>query len=227
MEWDEGQRSRLETALNEADVVGIRLEPSGRHVDVLLHVLSLPPNGPLPKDGRRILRLTSPSELRFLLRQDRVGAQVSDQPILPLADLATVEHFFESLSWGGSIYGWRFFDEPELTSDWPAEPSLTVRLRDTQANHTFYWFNECGVEVDGNSLSYCIEGTVAFDDICVLDAGGTEVSVEAFIVDGVHQWDAFYARDERLSAEAQREAQRDAPKWHDWATGVQSATGAL
>lgn len=80
-------------------------------------------------------------------------------------------------------------------------PSLTVRLRDTQANHTFYWLSECGVELDGSLLGYCIEGTAAFDDLCVLEAGGTDVSVEAFIVAGVRQWDPFYARDERFSGE--------------------------
>lgn len=55
--WDEAEGSRLENALNESDVVGVRLKPSG-HANVLLHVLSLPPSGPLPKDPRRVLRLT-------------------------------------------------------------------------------------------------------------------------------------------------------------------------
>jgi hypothetical protein len=72
MDWDNETRERLETALNESDVVGVRLDSSELHVDVLLHVLSLPANGLLAKDGRRILRLTAPSELRFLLRTDPV-----------------------------------------------------------------------------------------------------------------------------------------------------------
>jgi hypothetical protein len=175
MEWDNQTRERLETALNESDVVGVRLDPSEQHVDVLLHVLSLPLNGPLAKDGRRILRLMTPSELRFLLRTDPVGEQPANRPAIPIADLAAVERFFDSLAWGGSIYGWRFFDEPDLTSDWPMKPSLAVQLRDLPADHTFYWFNECGVEQDGTIASYCIEGTIGLDDLLVLDASGNEI----------------------------------------------------
>lgn len=165
-------------------------------------------------------RLTAPSELRFLLRSDRVGEQLSDSPAVPLADLAAVESLFDSLARGGSIYGWRFFDDPELTSDWPVEASLAVQVRDTSARLTFYWFNECGVEHDGATATYCIEGTVAFDDLLVLDASGSEIPTETFIADGVRQWDALYVHDERLTVDAQREAQQGAPKWRKWATAA-------
>lgn len=226
MEWTEVERSRLETALNESDVVGVRLEPSG-DVDILLHVLSLPPSGPLPTDGRRVLRLTSAHELSFLLRADGVGEQLADQRAIPLADLAAVEAFFASVAWGGSIYGWRFFDDPELTADWPAEPSLTVRPPGaTPGDHTFYWFNECGATEGQDTVGYCIEGTITFHDVRVLDAFGNELSIETFIADGIRHWDALFARDERLSPEAQQVAQRGAPKWRAWAEGSQGAPGS-
>lgn len=227
MDWHDETREGLEMALNESDVVGIRLDPSERYVDVLLHVLSLPVSGPLPKDGRRVLRLTAPSELRFLLRTGPVGEQPSDHPAVPLPDLTAVERFFDSLAWGGSIYGWRFFDDSELTSDWPVKPSLTVQLRDTPALHSFYWFNECGVEQGVETTSYCIEGTIAFDDLLVLDASGNEISTETFIADGVRHWEALYVHDARLSTGAQRAAQQGAPKWREWATGGRSAIGTL
>lgn len=153
---------------------------------------------------------------------------MSDQPAIPLVDLEAVEQFFDSLAWGGSIYGWRFFDDPQLTADWPAESSLAVRLQDTPADHhTFYWFNECGLEGPGGAAGYCIEGTVTFGDIRVLDAVGSELPIETFIDDGVRHWDALHARDERLSADSQREAQQGAPKWRDWATGGQAPVGTF
>lgn len=225
MDWDDATRESLETALNESDVVGVRLDPAGAHVDVLLHVIALPESGPLLKDGRRIMRLTRPSELRFLLRRDPIGQQTATQPAIPLADVDAVEKFFDSLAWGGSIYGWRFFDEPGLTSDWPAEPSLRVSVRTGGGAHSFYWFNECGVEKDGETEGFCIEGTVTFDDLVVLDAAGREIPIDAFIADGVRQWDSLYAHDERLSVDAQRESQQEAPKWRRWALGSQSAMG--
>jgi hypothetical protein len=227
VEWDDATRERLEVALNESDVVGVRLDPGGAHVDVLLHVIALPESGPLTKDGRRIVRLTRPAELRFLLRRDPVGVQAATQPAIPLADEAAVEDFFDSLAWGGSIYGWRFFDEPALTSDWPADPSLRISVRTEGGAHSFYWFNECGVGRDSEAEAFCIEGTVSFDDLVVLDAAEREIPIESFIADGVRQWDALYAHDERLSVDAQRAVQHGAPKWRKWAVGSQSAMGAM
>lgn len=227
MYWDDTSRERLETALNESDVVGVLLDPQHRHVDVLLHVLSLPASGPLARDGRRILRLAEPTELRFLLRRDPLGEHPSTQPAIPLTNLDAVEDFFESLAWGGSIYGWKFFDEPDLVQDWPEEPSLTVQLSSAAAAHTFYWFNECGLEREGETVRFCIEGTVSFADLRVLDASEHEIPVDTFIEDGVRHWDALYTRDERLSVESQREAQNEAPKWRRWATGGESALGAM
>ena len=225
MEWNDATREGLETALNESDVVGVRLHPAGAYVDVLLHVIALPKSGPLIKDGRRIMRFLGPAELRFLLRRDPVGEQSATQPAIPLADEAAVEEFFDALAWGGSIYGWRFFDEPGLTGDWPAEPSLHLPVRTECGAHLFYWFNECGVEKDGESEAFCIEGTVTFDDLVVLDAEEREIPIETFIADGVRHWGAVYAQDERLTVEAQRESQVGAPKWRQWAVGSQSAIG--
>jgi hypothetical protein len=227
MEWDDATRERLEVALNESDVVGVRLDAAGAYVDILLHVIALPESGALAKDGRRIMRVMRPAELRFLLRRDPVGEQAATQPAIPLADEEAVENFFDSLAWGGSIYGWRFFDEPGLTSDWPADPSLRISVRTEGGPHSFYWFNECGVERDGDSEAFCIEGTITFDDLAVFDAEERAIPIETFIADGVRQWDALYAHDERLSVDAQRESQNRAPKWRKWAEGAESAMGPL
>ncbi len=225
MDRGDATREPLEVALNESDVVGVRLDPARAYVDVLLQVIALPESGPLAKDGRRIMRLMRPAELRFMLRRDPVGEQAATEPAIPLADEAAVETFFDSLAWGGSIYGWRFFDEPGLTRHWPADPSLRIPVRTEGGAHSFYWFNECGVERDGETDSFCIEGTVTFDDLVVFDAEEREIPIETFIADGVRQWDALYARDARLSVEAQRQAQMGAPKWREWAVGSQSAMG--
>lgn len=227
MEWDDATRERLEVALNESDVVGVRLDPARAYVDVLLHVIALPESGPLTKDGRRIMRLTRPAELRFLLRRDLVGELTATQPAIPLADEAAVEDFFESLSWGGSIYGWRFFEDPGLTSDWPADPSLRISVRSEGGAHSFYWFNECGVENGDETEGFCIEGTVTFDDLEVFDAEEREIPIETFIADGLRHWDALHAHDERLTVDAQRAAHRGAPKWRRWAVGSQSAMGPV
>jgi hypothetical protein len=210
MDWDDRTRQRLETALNESEVMGVRLADDGRAVDVLLHVLTLPPDGPIDPDARRVLRLTDPSELRFVLRPDPF---TEFDIALPLAGMDAVETFFASLSWGGSMYGWQFFDNPTLMADWPAAASLTIALQPEPAAHTFYWFNECGTDAG----AFCIEGTVAFDDLRVFRADGREERIQECIADGERTWVALRTHDDRMSPDAQVAARRGTPTWRDWA----------
>lgn len=170
MDWSDDNRERLEVALTEADVVGVRLSVNeGGAVDVLLHVLALPESGPMENDPRRILRFCGVADVSVLLR--RVTRDGNGPPI-ELAGLDAVEEFFESLVTGDSLYGWRYFDEPSLTEDWPEQPSLRLTLDANPAPHQFYWFNECGRHEQGELRSYCIEGTIGFRDLEVLDAEG-------------------------------------------------------
>ncbi|MGO1052366.1 hypothetical protein [Crossiella sp. CA198] len=211
MRWDEQARTAVETALNEADVLGLRIGPSAQWCELLLHVLALPETGPIDPDARRILRLNAPARVRVLLRKSLPDGGFG--PVLPLVDLAAVEEFFAGLTWSGQMYGWRFLDEPSLTEDWPAEPSLTVHCGPGTGPRELYWFNECG-RADG---AYCIEGTVTFEDLTVLRADGTPVPIEEFTADGRRYWQALNSRDERLSDAAQRVAQTGTPGWRPYA----------
>ncbi|MGH3292572.1 MAG: hypothetical protein ACRDP7_12260, partial [Trebonia sp.] len=206
VQCDGETRAGIEAALNEADVLGIRLDPAGAWCDVLVHVLALPENGPLDRDARRILRLTAPGQVSILLRTDRAG-QPGYGPVIPLSGLDAVEDFFASLSWSGSMYGWKFLDDPSLTCDWPLEPSLTVQARPGAAPHSLYWFNECGRAEGDTSAPYLIEGTVTFEDLKVMRADATPQRLDEFIADGRRQWQAVFGHDERLSVEAQQAAQ--------------------
>jgi hypothetical protein len=114
------------------------------------------------------------------------------------------------------MYGWEFFDVPERMSDWPPELSLSLRLASDPSLHTFYRCAECGREEDGDTIRYCIEGAVTFEDLLVLRADGTPIPLDAFAADGRRAWEALHARDERMSVEAQRTAQRLTPKWRPW-----------
>jgi hypothetical protein len=51
-----------------------------------------------------MLVLSEPSRVRVLLRRDRLGADAYG-PVVPLADLQSVDEFLASLSWSGSMYG--------------------------------------------------------------------------------------------------------------------------
>jgi hypothetical protein len=104
VQWDDETRAGLEAALNEADVLGIRLDPAGAWCDVLVHVLALPESGPLDSDPRRVLRLAMPGLVSILLRADRAG-KAGYGPVIPLSGLDAVEDFFASLTWSGAMCG--------------------------------------------------------------------------------------------------------------------------
>lgn len=214
MEWDQPTIKAVEVGLNEADVLGVRLDPAGGWCDLQLHVCALPEAGPLVPDARRLLRLRSPSQLRVLLRRDNVGSGYG--PVVPLVDLEEVEAFFASLKWAGSTYGWKFIDDRSLTLDWPKVPSLTLNVRSNVGSHSLYWLNECGREEGATTTSYCIEGEVRFEDLEVLRADGTPQAIGEFTADGRRYWDALHGHDARLSVEAQRASQTETPSWRPY-----------
>lgn len=51
----------LETALNESDVVAVRLDPPVRTSTSCFHVIAVPESGPLIKDGRLTRSIDAPS----------------------------------------------------------------------------------------------------------------------------------------------------------------------
>jgi hypothetical protein len=165
-----------------------------------LHVLALPQTGPLERDTRRILRLAFPTDVKIVLRS---WQQDANGPLIPLAGLDEVESFFASLTWADSMDGWRFLNAPELADDWPAQPSLDLRVRAGSGSHSLYWFSECGRTQVGTPRSYCIEGTVTFEDLQICRADKTPQPLDDFTADADRYWRALHAEDSRLSVAAQ------------------------
>jgi hypothetical protein len=232
VEWDDDARSAFGTALNEAEVLGLGLDPAEATCDVFVHVLSLPPDGPIDPDPRRILRLFGTCRAEVLLRRVRSRRDWLGQwrgpyrhrihrsvygPAIPFADLHEVEAFFDSLEWCHAMRGWRLLDEPHgRTAAWPKKPNLVLDVRGGPGAHTFYWFNDVGRSERGREVSYCIEGAISFDDLAVLRADGSAVSTEEFRRDARAWWVALRAPDERLSVEAQEESRDGAPSWRSF-----------
>ena len=134
---------------------------------------------------------------------------------VPLASLDPVEACFASLAWWHSMYGLSFIDMKDRVAPWPTNPSLKVAVRDTPAAHSLEWFTECGTAGE----SYVLRGIVCFTALGVERADGTEMTLQHFIDDGARWWEAFYARDARLSVASQR-----APAIH-WRPNADNTTG--
>jgi hypothetical protein len=188
VDWNEQTRTGLETALNEAEVVGLRLASSDAACELLLHVCAQPEQA-TDRDPRRVLRLLRATRIRVLLREDRHDGY---GPAIPLAGLDDVESFFASLTGWEAMYGWEFLDRPSRTGDWPDAPSLTVDLRSAGSTHSLFWFTECWRADD--DARYCIEGMVDFDDLEVLRADGAREPVEQFVAEGRRWWDVLFGR---------------------------------
>jgi len=206
-------------------MLGIRLEPSGAWCDLLLHVLALPDAGAIAPDARRILRLAAPAQVRVILRPWQSGPGKYGQ-VIPLADLDAVEDFFASLSWSDSMYGWKFLDDPSLASDWPARPSLRIDLRPGPGSHSLFWFSECGRAEHGSPAAYCIEGTVAFEELQVLRADATPRPLDQFTADANRYWNALHSHDKRLSSTAQQAALAGTPSWRPRVRNVVTISGS-
>jgi len=197
----------LNTALNEATVVGVDLDPAAATARLLLHVLALPERGPIDPDPRRALTLTGVSDFQVLLRKDPFGGDFG--PAIPIQDLDELASLFGRLVRFQPMYGWRFLNNLDLTGDWPPEPSLNLRLRPEPAAHTLYWFTECSQDADS---FFCLEGVIWFDGLQVERADRIPVSVQQFAADGRRWWAGLRANDPRVSSEAQIAA-GNGPRW--------------
>lgn len=142
--------------------------------------------------------------MRVLLRPLQLGPDKYGL-VIPLDGLGEVEDFFVSLSWSDSMYGWAFLDVPSLTSDWRSE---------------------CGREEHDGPAAYCIEGTVAFEDLQVLRADETPQPLDHFIADADRYWKVPHGRDERLSTTAQRAAQSGTPSWRSYTRNAVTISGS-
>ena len=208
VEWDEKARAAVALALNEADVLGIRLEPGGAWCDLLLHVLALPQVGPIDPDARRILRLTSPAQLSIVLRADHAETPSGYGPVIPLAcrtwpRTPSIPSAGPGRSTGGPPSTGRCPGTGPFSPAWPCrsarEPGRTRCTGSTNA----------GGPENGRDAAYCLEGTVTFEDLQVLDASLAPLPLDQCTAHARRYWDALRDRDERLSSVAQRTAQDD------------------
>lgn len=202
----------LNTALNEADVCGLRYEPDKNEARLLIEVLALPLEGPVDPDPRRALVLGGATSILVWLERDRVDVD-GEGAAVPIASLEALEEFFVSLRWAHSMYGWEFIDLDDPRRGFPSEPSLAIATGVRPAPHSLRWFTECGREEASGQAAYVLGGVVWFDTFHVERADGVALDPEAFAAAGTRWWKAFYDKDPRISVEAQREHSAQALHW--------------
>jgi hypothetical protein len=220
VDWDQSLIDRLDRALNESTVCGLRYDVQRGEARLLVEVEALPAVGSIDRDPRRAIVLSSVESIEVTLRNDRIGGY---GPVLPLGSLDDLEQFFAGLSWAHPMYGWEFIDVSDPGPAWQVEPSLLVRTGGGVAAHSLRWFTECGsAGGTGEPRSYVLQGVVWFAELRIERADGSGLPLERFLADGARWWKAFREGDSRLSVQGQREAASASLRWRPW-----SAAGSV
>jgi hypothetical protein len=215
VEWDHGLVDRLDLALNESTVCGLHYDADRGEARLLIEVDALPEVGPIDRDPRRAVVMSSVESIEVIVRSDRAGGY---GPVLPVGSLDDLEQFFAGLSWAHPMYGWEFVDVADDGPAWQVEPSLRVIPGGGLAAHSLRWFTECGsAGRTGQPRSYVLQGVVWFAGLRIERADARPVPLEEFVADARRWWDAFRRGDARVSVDAQRQAQAGAARWRSWA----------
>lgn len=185
---DSESARRIGVALNEARWLDVQVDRRRFEVLFLFHVLSLPEEGPEPKDPRAVLRCWGASRLAVSLRAGAL--EDPDAAVVPLRleDLSKAVRSFGALP----IYGWEFVDPPEAyTRRWADQLSLEVRLAEpSRDEHRLYVFQA--------AEDRCLELCVSFEDLTVTDGKGRPVGLHDFAEGGRRWWGALHAGDPRV-----------------------------
>ncbi|WP_145831006.1 hypothetical protein [Actinoplanes teichomyceticus] len=183
MELSEERRRGIGVALNEADWVGITVEPAGHRVTVAFDVLTSP-----AREARTELVLDGVGRVAASLRHGRWDDPAAPVQPFGLGELPGVVRGFG----GCPIYGWEFIDPPERDwLEWRDRLSLDVAFRPAPGRHVLELFQEGDTEPPRH-----LDLRVWFDALRVT-RGGAELPVQEFIDGGRRWWNALWAGDPR------------------------------
>jgi len=187
VEISEDLRAGINRALNEADLMAVRVADDGSEATVVLRVLTLPRDGPEPGDRVRYLRCRPIGRVAASLRHGRWDDKS-----------ARVEHIspdqFSAVvaSSVSQLYGWHFLDPPEDSwKHWRKRLSLDLSFRE-RSDHVFEFFKD-NLSDPVRHLDF----RIWFDELEVFDQRSESISLQSFADGGTRWWDALYAGDPR------------------------------
>ena len=188
MAFADATRQGLNTALNEATFLNLRVNNEQESVDLLFRILTLPLGGPEPSDPRIMIRLRRVGRIAASLRAGRWDDEDAEVATIEPADLSDTVRSFR----GMSIDGADFIDASEDSwSRWADRLSMDETLGQGSKEHWIELFQSGGT-------ARHLDLRIWFDDLTIYDMEGRIVSTDDFIAGGVRWWDALYAGDERV-----------------------------
>jgi hypothetical protein len=177
---DEELLHGLDTAFNEATLLGAEFDANCRLVALTIAGVSLDSDGNVPQDRRVQVILQSVGRLCACLRT--VDEHHKPGDVIPFASdelLKTVQSF------GGlHVYGWKFFDcGDDDFNEWKDRPSLKVGSETDPGKHTLDLFQD--------GLDRYLQLRIWFDNILFFAPDRSEIPVVEFVAAGKRGWDAI------------------------------------
>ena len=182
-------RTDLGVALNEADLLGVEVDPNRRIASATFNVLTLPLEGPPPQDRRVQMVFKPVGRVAASLRNGCWNDEAAQLLPFALTELLEVVQSFG----GQPIYGWEFFDiHEQQLAKWGHRLSLDWRSGSDGTSRSITLFQSSG-RGPVRHLDLC----VWFDAIEVRSPNGTVIPLEEFAANGRRWWDAMHAGDKR------------------------------
>ena len=168
----------LNTALAEGTCLGVVPDAGAARVRLELEVLTLPVDGPPPKDRRVSLTLTGVSRVAASLRMQRWDD--AEPKVFPL----TLETLGEAVGGfgGGSLHGWDFVDADDSGwALWRELLSFDTSVGGGPGTHLLEFSQQEGV--DPRELDV----RIWFEDVSITTPAGLEIPTQEFI-EGGRRW---------------------------------------
>lgn len=178
----------LNTALAEGTCLGVVPDPGAARVRLDLEVLTLPVEGPPPRDRRVSLTLTGVSRVAASLREQRWDD--AEPQVFPL----TLDTLGEAVTGfgGGSLHGWDFVDADDSGwALWRELLSFDTNISDSPGTHLLEFSQQEGI--DPRELDV----RIWFEDVSITTSDGREIPTKEFIEGGRRWWKAHDACDPR------------------------------
>jgi hypothetical protein len=188
MKIDDELRKGLNTALDEASFLDIRVFREECAIDLLLSVLALPEEGPEPEDPRVIVRLFKVGRIACSLRHGTWNDESAQIEGFKLDDLSDVVVKLGPCP----IYGNDFIDS--TSDDWTRSKnrlSCDESLLNGERQHFINLFKESGMKM-------FLELRIWFDDLEIYDMSAKTIPLNEFTAGGRRWWIAMNAKDERV-----------------------------
>ncbi len=180
MTFSEEQKVGLNTAFNEAAIIGAEFDPATRRLGLTLGVVSVNPDGTVPDDRRVVVILSPIGRLWASLRNSRWDDDAAKAVTLTADQLLETVQSFQAQS----IYGWEFFDCDDSSTDrWKNRLSLNYENGTDGLKHTLDLFQDGGNRI--------LDLRVWFDDIAFFTPSYQPLAIEDFIAAGNRAWDAI------------------------------------